>query len=65
MEVLLEAHGLWEVIEAESLTKKNCQALSILLRVILEEIQMQLNIKRHVKEIWETLKSKIVGIEHM
>lgn len=50
MEVLLEAHRLWEVFEVESVTrKKDRQALSILLRAIIEEIQAQLNIKRPAK----------------
>lgn len=41
---------LWEVFEVESVTrKKDRQALSILLRAIIEEIQAQLNIKRPAK----------------
>lgn len=64
LEVLLEAHGLLEAIEVECVaSKKDCQALSILLRAIPQEILAQLNIKTSLKEIQETIRNKNVDIE--
>ncbi|XP_078433682.1 uncharacterized protein LOC144704977 [Wolffia australiana] len=63
MEVLLEAHGLWEAIEEETVPrKKDRQALSIL-GAIPEEIQAQVDIKKSAKEIWEALKKRNVGVD--
>ncbi|XP_078444841.1 uncharacterized protein LOC144713978 [Wolffia australiana] len=46
-EVLLEAHGLWEAIEEETV------------------IQVQINVKKSVKEIWEALKKRNVGVDRV
>ncbi|XP_078430703.1 uncharacterized protein LOC144702526 [Wolffia australiana] len=66
MEVFLEAHGLWEAIEEETVPgKKDRQTLSILLGAIPKEIQAQINIKMSVKEIWEALKTINVGVDRV
>ncbi|XP_078446578.1 uncharacterized protein LOC144715516 [Wolffia australiana] len=63
MQVLLEQNGLWEAIEAESVTKKkDHQALLVIYGKISDEILAQLDSKLTAKETWLMLKTKNLGV---
>ena len=66
MEVYLEAHGLWEAITGtETNRKKDRQALFAILNSILESMSFQLDVKKTVKENWETIRILHVGVDHV
>ena len=64
MEVSLEAHDLWEVIdESEVNRKKDRLALSMILNSISELQSNQIDIKKSAKENWEVLRTFHVGMD--
>ena len=66
MEVYLEAHGLWEVIEGdEENQKKDRLVLSAILSSIPKSASFQMDIKKLAKENWESWKILHVGADHM
>ena len=66
MEVYLEAHGLWESITGtETNRKKDRQALSAILYSVSESLSFQLDVKKTVKENWETIQILHVGVDHV
>ena len=66
MEVYLEAHGLWELItRTETNQKKDRQALLAILNSASESVSFQLNVKKTMKENWETIRILHVGVDHV
>ena len=58
LEVSLEAHDLWGVIDGSEVNhKKNCPALLMILNSISESQSNQIDIKRSAKENWEVLRT--------
>ena len=58
----LEAYGLWEAIESDSMPrKKDRQALSVIFGALSEDIVAQLDISKTAKETWEFLKTRQMG----
>ena len=66
MEVSLEAHDLWEVIDGSEVNqKKDRLALSMILNSILESQSNQIDIKKSAKENWEVLRTFHVGMDRV
>ena len=66
MEVYLEAHTLWESITGTEINRrKDRQALSTILNSVLESASFQLDVKKTVKENWETIRILHVGVDHV
>ena len=64
MEVSLEAHDLWGVIDGSEVNRKKDRiALSMILNSISESQSNQIDIKKSAKENWEVLRTFHVGME--
>ena len=64
MEVSLEAHDLWRVIDGSEVNrKKDRLALSMILNSISESQSNQIEIKKSAKENWEVLRTFHVGMD--
>ena len=64
MEVSLEAHDLWGVIDGSEVNrKKDRLALSMILNSISESQSNQIDIKKSAKENWEVLRTFHVGMD--
>ncbi|GKA08956.1 hypothetical protein Tco_0688287 [Tanacetum coccineum] len=65
--VILEAHGLWEMIEPKENTqaneKKDKATIAFLYQVLTEEVISQVVGCETAKELWESLKKRHVGEE--
>ncbi|KAM0019361.1 putative RNA-directed DNA polymerase [Helianthus debilis subsp. tardiflorus] len=69
MEAIMDAHGLWEAIEqpagAAVDEKKSKQARAIIFQSIPDEVLSQAAKKKTAKEVWDSLKSRYVGVERV
>ena len=64
MEVSLDAHDLWGVIDRSEVNrKKDHLALSMILNSISESQSNQIDIKKSAKENWEVLRTFHVGMD--
>ena len=64
MEVSLDAHDLWGVIDGSEVNrKKDRLALSMILNSISESQSNQIDIKKSAKENWEVLRTFYVGMD--
>ena len=64
MEVSLEAHDLWGVIDGSEVNrKKDRLALLMILNSISESQSNQIDIKKSVKENWEVLRTFHLGMD--
>nr|XP_043619964.1 uncharacterized protein LOC122591791 [Erigeron canadensis] len=69
MEAILDAQGLWETIEPEEKAvidaKKSKTTRAFIFQAIPEEIILQVAKKKTAKEVWESLKTRYVGVERV
>jgi hypothetical protein len=70
VEAILDAQGVWEAMSpADGTTlvdeKKNKMARAQLLGGLSEDILMQVSGKKTAKEVWESLKTRFVGADHV
>ena len=66
MEVSLEGHDLWGVIEGSEVNhNKDCLALSMILHSISESQSNHTDIKKSVNENWEVLYTFHVGMDRV
>nr|GEX80666.1 ribonuclease H-like domain, reverse transcriptase, RNA-dependent DNA polymerase [Tanacetum cinerariifolium] len=67
IKVILEAHGLWEVIEPKENTqvddKKDKATMDFLYQALTEDVILQVASCKMAKELWESLKKRHVGEE--
>ncbi|GJR62137.1 zinc finger, CCHC-type containing protein [Tanacetum coccineum] len=65
MQIILEANGLWEMIEPNEKTqadnKKDKTAIAFLYQALLEEQQLQITKHKTAKAIWDALKTRHLG----
>ncbi|GKC33716.1 hypothetical protein Tco_1046100 [Tanacetum coccineum] len=65
--VILEAHGLWEMIEPKENTqadeKKDKATIAFLYQALTEDVILQVAGCETAKELWESLKKRHVGEE--
>ncbi|XP_023749953.1 uncharacterized protein LOC111898254 [Lactuca sativa] len=69
MEAIMDAHGLWDVIEPPTGVvvdeKRTKQARAFIFQSIPEEMLAQATKKKTSKEVWDSLKSRYVGAERV
>ncbi|KAD3337068.1 hypothetical protein E3N88_32588 [Mikania micrantha] len=69
MKTILEANGLWEMIEPTVNTvedvKKDKAAPAYLFQAFPEELIIQVASSKSAKEVWDTLKIRHVGIDQV
>ncbi|WVZ77374.1 hypothetical protein U9M48_025249 [Paspalum notatum var. saurae] len=66
MRVILQAAGLWEVVNTgEGEYRDDRNALAALLRVVPREMRAGLAVKETAKEAWEAIKAVRVGVERV
>ena len=66
MEVYLESHDLWLAITGENIPKnKDWLALSAIISAIPKDILMILDAKKMVKENWEILRQRNLGVDRV
>ena len=66
MEVYLNSHDLWQTTAGENRTKKNDhQALSAIMSGVLEVLLGILDAKKTVKENWEILLQRNLGVDRV
>nr|GEU35983.1 hypothetical protein [Tanacetum cinerariifolium] len=69
MQIILEANGLWEMIEPNDKTvednRKEKTAIAFLYQALSEEQLLQITKHKTAKEIWTALKTKHVGEERV
>ncbi|XP_076895611.1 uncharacterized protein LOC143548287 [Bidens hawaiensis] len=69
MEAVMDAQGLWESIEpsegAMEDVKTNKTARAFIFQTIPKDVLMQVAKKKTAKEIWESLKTRYVGADHV
>ncbi|XP_021971500.1 uncharacterized protein LOC110866665 [Helianthus annuus] len=69
IKTIVEANGLWETIDTSDDTqldvKKDKAAVAYLFQALLEDIVLQVASYKSVKEIWEALKVRYVGIDRV
>ena len=66
MEVYLESHDLWLAITGENVPKKKDRlALSAIISAVPEDILMILDAKKMVKENWEILRERNLGVDRV
>ncbi|XP_021974630.1 uncharacterized protein LOC110869708 [Helianthus annuus] len=69
IKTILEANGLWEMIEPAENTqtdvKKDKMAIAYLFQAIPEDVVLQVASCKTAKEIWENLKTRHVGVDHL
>ncbi|XP_047331253.1 uncharacterized protein LOC124934791 [Impatiens glandulifera] len=67
--VMMEDEGVWETVELVEGTKidvrLNKKARSHLLQELLEDLLMQVANKKTAKEVWDCLKTRFVGADHV
>ncbi|GJS03669.1 zinc finger, CCHC-type containing protein [Tanacetum coccineum] len=67
IKVILEAHGLWEIIEPKENTqadeKKDKATIAFLYQALTEDVILQVAGCETAKELWESLKKRHVGEE--
>lgn len=66
MKVMLQARGLWNVVETGDVQLQEDQmALEAILHVATLEMIATLAVKESAKEVWDTIKMKQVGIDQV
>ncbi|GJU78398.1 zinc finger, CCHC-type containing protein [Tanacetum coccineum] len=69
MQIILEANGLWEMIEpletTQSDNKKNKTAIAFLYQALPEEQLLQITKHKTAKAIWDALKTRHIGEERV
>ncbi|GKC55237.1 zinc finger, CCHC-type containing protein [Tanacetum coccineum] len=69
MQIILEANGLWEMIEplktTQSNNKKDKTAIAFLYQALPEEQQLQITKHKTAKAIWDALKIRHIGEERV
>nr|GEV53470.1 zinc finger, CCHC-type [Tanacetum cinerariifolium] len=69
MQIILEANGLWEMIEpnekTEAYNKRDKTAIAFLYQALLEEQLLQITKYKTAKAIWEALKTRQLGEERV
>ncbi|GKB03421.1 zinc finger, CCHC-type containing protein [Tanacetum coccineum] len=69
MQIILEANGLWEMIEplerTQSDNKKDKTAIAFLYQALLEEQLLQITKHKTAKAIWDALKTRHIGEERV
>ena len=69
VEAILDAQGLWEAVSPSGNgvvdAHKNKTARAQLLQALPEDILMQVSTKKTAKEVWESLKTRFVGADHV
>ncbi|GJW22920.1 zinc finger, CCHC-type containing protein [Tanacetum coccineum] len=69
MQIILEANGLWEMIEpletTQSDNKKDKSAIAFLYQVLLEEQLLQITKHKTAKAIWDALKTRHIDLDEM
>nr|GEX39521.1 zinc finger, CCHC-type [Tanacetum cinerariifolium] len=69
MQIILEANGLWEMIEpnekTEANTKKDKTAIAFLYQALPEEQLLQITKHKTTKAIWDALKIRHVGVNRV
>ncbi|GJW52648.1 zinc finger, CCHC-type containing protein [Tanacetum coccineum] len=69
MQIILEANGLWEMIEPNEKTqadnKKDKTAIAFLYQALPEEQQLQITKHKTAKAIWDALKTRHIGEERV
>ncbi|KAJ9538848.1 hypothetical protein OSB04_031581 [Centaurea solstitialis] len=69
MRTILQANGLWEMIEPTDQTKKDDKsdkiAMAYLFQALPEDLNLQVATCKGAKEIWDTLKIRNIGVEQV
>ncbi|GKB45503.1 zinc finger, CCHC-type containing protein [Tanacetum coccineum] len=69
MQIILEANGLWEMIEPDDKTqadnKKDKTAIAFLYQALPEEQLLQITKHKTAKAIWNALKTRHIGEERV
>ncbi|GKC13133.1 zinc finger, CCHC-type containing protein [Tanacetum coccineum] len=69
MQIILEANGLWEMIEPNEKTqadnKKDKTAIAFLYQALPEEQLLQITKHKTAKTIWDALKTRHIGEERV
>ncbi|GKB97076.1 zinc finger, CCHC-type containing protein [Tanacetum coccineum] len=69
MQIILEANGLWEMIEPDDKTqadnKKDKTDIAFLYQALLEEQLIQITKHKTAKAIWNALKTRHIGEERV
>nr|GEW53930.1 zinc finger, CCHC-type [Tanacetum cinerariifolium] len=69
MQIILEANGLWEMIEPNEKTqadnKKDKTAIAFLFQALPEEQFLQITKHKTAKAIWDALKTRLIGEERV
>nr|GEV65143.1 zinc finger, CCHC-type [Tanacetum cinerariifolium] len=69
MQIILEANGLWEMIEPNEKTqadnKKDKTAIAFLYQALPEEKLLQITKHKNAKAIWDALKTRHIGEERV
>ncbi|GKF24010.1 hypothetical protein Tco_0076332 [Tanacetum coccineum] len=69
MQIILEANGLWEMIEPDDKTqadnKKDKTAIAFLYQALPEEQLLQITKHKTAKAIWDALKTRHIGEERV
>ncbi|XP_076910419.1 uncharacterized protein LOC143568061 [Bidens hawaiensis] len=66
MESILDAQGLWEVVNGEAIDdRKNKMARAIILQALPENMLMQVARTRDAQKIWESLRVRFLGVDRV
>ncbi|KAJ0864903.1 putative RNA-directed DNA polymerase [Helianthus annuus] len=70
VKAIMDAHGLWETVEARNLgeepdQKKSKQALAFLFQAIPEEMVLQMASYTDPKQVWDGLKTRYLGVDRV
>ncbi|GKE33012.1 pol polyprotein, partial [Tanacetum coccineum] len=66
MEVLLRKHGVWDVVDSGLVNaQKNNIVKGVLFQSISEDLILQIGNLKTRKEIWEAIKTRNLGANHM
>jgi hypothetical protein len=69
VQAILDAQGLWEAVapmnSADVDERKNKMVRAQLLQALPEDILMQVSMKPTAKEVWDSLKTRFVGADHV
>ena len=69
MRIILQANGLWEMIEPTAQTKEDDKrdktAMAYLFQALPEDLNLQVANFKSAKEIWDTLKIRNIGVDQV
>ncbi|KAD5802418.1 hypothetical protein E3N88_13778 [Mikania micrantha] len=67
IKAIFKAHGIWEVIEPgiNVDARKDNSAIAYLYQPLPEDLVLQIANCQHAKEIWDAIKTRYLGVEHV